>query len=83
MLVDNGSPAPISLEEIGSFPDLVIRPFKLTRNIGFAAGNNYAARQASGQYLVLLNSDAFPQPDWLAVIYGAIPGHPRARLHQN
>jgi GT2 family glycosyltransferase len=72
VLVDNGSPDPLSLE-ISNFPDLVIKPFKLTTNIGFAAGNNYAARQASGQYLVLLNSDAFPQPDWLAVIYQAIP----------
>lgn len=31
-------------------------------NLGFAAGNNLAARQASGRYLLLLNPDAFPNP---------------------
>ncbi len=29
-------------------------------NLGFAAGNNLAARQASGRYLLLLNPDAIP-----------------------
>lgn len=29
-------------------------------NLGFAAGNNLAARAASGRYLLLLNPDAFP-----------------------
>jgi len=29
-------------------------------NLGFAAGNNMAARHASGRYLLLLNPDAFP-----------------------
>ena len=31
-----------------------------TNNLGFAAGNNQAARAASGRYLLLLNPDAFP-----------------------
>lgn len=34
-------------------------------NLGFAAGNNLAARLASGRYLLLLNPDAFPHADSL------------------
>src|SRR5689334_13403472 len=33
------------------------------RNLGFGAANNQALRRASGRYLLLLNSDAFPAPD--------------------
>jgi GT2 family glycosyltransferase len=34
-------------------------------NLGFAAANNLAAREADTRYLVFLNPDAFPEPDWL------------------
>ena len=34
-------------------------------NLGFAAGNNLAARHASGRYLLLLNPDAFPDANSL------------------
>jgi GT2 family glycosyltransferase len=34
-------------------------------NVGFAAGNNLAARRAGGRYLLLLNPDAFPDADSL------------------
>jgi GT2 family glycosyltransferase/2-polyprenyl-3-methyl-5-hydroxy-6-metoxy-1,4-benzoquinol methylase/glycosyltransferase involved in cell wall biosynthesis len=34
-------------------------------NLGFAAGNNLAARHASGEYLVLLNPDTIVTPGWL------------------
>lgn len=32
------------------------------RNVGFGAANNQAMRLARGEYLLLLNSDAFPEP---------------------
>ena len=35
-------------------------------NEGFARGNNHAAAQARGQYLVLLNADTLVTPGWLA-----------------
>lgn len=35
-------------------------------NVGFAAGNNIGIKQATGDFFVLLNSDAFPTPGMLA-----------------
>lgn len=37
-----------------------------TENLGFAAGNNLAARGAQAPWLALLNPDAEAAPDWLA-----------------
>ncbi|MBB4266920.1 glycosyltransferase [Roseospira visakhapatnamensis] len=52
------------------------RPFPVTvlepgHNLGFAAGNNLAARHARGRWLALLNPDAFPEPGWLAALMAA------------
>jgi len=57
------------------------RPFPITvldpgRNLGFAAGNNLAARRARGRWLVLLNPDAFPEPGWLAAMMAAARHYP-------
>ncbi len=35
-------------------------------NLGFAAGNNLAAKKAKGTWLALLNPDAFARKDWLS-----------------
>lgn len=42
------------------------------RNLGFAAGNNLAARHARGKWLATLNPDAFAEPDWLEKLVGAV-----------
>jgi GT2 family glycosyltransferase len=42
-----------------------IRILKNERNFGFAKGNNLAIDIAKGEYLVLLNNDTAPYPDWL------------------
>ncbi len=56
-VVDNGSEDG-SLETIGAaHPD--IRLIDAGGNIGFAAGNNRALREATSPYILLLNSDAF------------------------
>lgn len=49
-------------------------------NIGFAAGNNRAAHMARGQWIVLLNPDAVPAPDWLERLVAAAERHPEAFL---
>ncbi len=42
------------------FPE--VRLIRSDTNLGFAAANNRAFAEATGKYVVLLNSDAFPQP---------------------
>jgi GT2 family glycosyltransferase len=37
-------------------------------NVGFAAANNQALRQASGELIVLLNNDTIVPPGWLATL---------------
>ena len=55
ILVDNdsadGSPQAVAEH----FPQATL--FALKENLGFAAGNNFAAEHASGEYLLLLNPD--------------------------
>jgi N-acetylglucosaminyl-diphospho-decaprenol L-rhamnosyltransferase len=46
-------------------------------NLGFAKGNNAAARDADTPYLVFLNPDAFPEPDWLATLIATAEANPR------
>lgn len=48
-------------------------------NLGFAAGNNLAARRAKGRWLVLLNPDAYAEPDWLAELMAGVERHPTVK----
>jgi GT2 family glycosyltransferase len=50
----------------------------LSRNIGFAAGNNLLSATARGTWLALLNPDAVPAPDWLERLIEATRRHPAA-----
>jgi len=64
IVVDNAS-GDGSVERIAKeHPDVQV--LALDRNGGFAAGCNAGAQAATGQYLAFLNSDARPDPDWLA-----------------
>lgn len=62
-IVDNGS----SDGSLASLPKLDERftVLDLGENTGFARGNNIAAEKASGEWIALLNPDAFARPDWL------------------
>ncbi len=42
-----------------------VRLFPLDTNTGFAGGNNFAARQARGEYLILLNADTMVTAGWV------------------
>jgi GT2 family glycosyltransferase len=48
------------------------------RNLGFAGGNNAAARETRSALLALLNPDANPAPDWLERLVAALDARPDA-----
>ena len=75
IIVDNGSDdkGTVGLEE--RYPELNLRVERLPSNLGFAAANNLGSRLARGKWLVLLNADAFPEPDWLAELIRASVSH--------
>jgi len=62
-IVDNGS----GDGSIAALPKLDERftIIELGENTGFARGNNIAAKIAKGEWLALLNPDAFARTDWL------------------
>src|SRR4051812_10889832 len=75
IIVDNGS-TDGSLERLppGRASIEVVRAGV---NLGFAGGNNLAIREhARGEWLALLNPDAFPRPDWLERLIAAAQLHP-------
>jgi GT2 family glycosyltransferase/SAM-dependent methyltransferase len=45
--------------------DARIRVFTPGSNLGFAGGNNYAAREARGEWFVVLNPDTIVTPGWI------------------
>ena len=45
-------------------------------NLGFAAANNRAVKEARGEWLAFLNPDAYPFPDWLAELLAAAARYP-------
>jgi GT2 family glycosyltransferase len=50
---------------------------KMGSNLGFAAANNIGARLAHGEWVVLLNADAYPEPDWLENLLQAAEQNPQ------
>jgi GT2 family glycosyltransferase len=78
VLVDNGS-TDGSIDFVREcFPDVQI--MALPHNVGFAAGNNCAMREARGTYIALLNNDAYPEPEWLARMVEVAEQRPEAGL---
>lgn len=65
-----------------NFPDdfntynLPIELIYLPKQVGFAGANNQAIKQAKGNWLALLNIDAFPEKDWLQQLIQATEKYP-------
>ena len=69
IVVDNGS-TDGSVEYLAAnFPD--VRVIGLKTNLGFAAANNVAIRASSGEYVALINNDAYAEAEWLAKMIAA------------
>ena len=78
VLADNGS-TDGSIDFVSArFPRVAIADNR--RNLGYAAGNNAAARVARGDVLVFLNNDTIPAPDWLARLHAAYASAPSPAL---
>jgi GT2 family glycosyltransferase len=77
VLVDNGSTdgALEGLQE--RYPSLSLRIELSATNLGFARGNNLGARLACGQWIALLNTDAFPEANWLENLIKATKDYPQ------
>lgn len=57
-----------------------VRLLASTKNLGFAAGNNLAARHANGEYLLLLNPDAIPAPGSIVRGIALMDAHPQVGI---
>jgi len=78
ILVDNGS-TDGSLDDIErEWSGLNLRIKRLPENRGFSVANNIGARMAKGEWIALLNADAFPEPDWLERLLEAAKANPNA-----
>src|SRR5947209_1208275 len=51
-----------------------------SENIGFGAANNIAIRQATGEYLLLLNSDAFVKPGAVRALVSCLQAYASAAV---
>jgi N-acetylglucosaminyl-diphospho-decaprenol L-rhamnosyltransferase len=74
LVLENGSPAGERIEK-STLPAWVSF-IESEENLGFAAGNNLLATKATGEWLALLNPDAFPRPDWLEELQAASERYP-------
>jgi GT2 family glycosyltransferase len=57
-----------------------VRVSELDQNVGYGVGNNEGAALARGEYLLLLNPDAWPVKDAIARLATFLDAHPRAAL---
>lgn len=75
ILLDNAS-TDGSIESLNTSHIADFKLIALKDNIGFAAGNNLASKEAKGQWIALLNPDTEAEPDWLAEFKRAKDTHP-------
>lgn len=76
LVVDNAS-IDGSYETIQDLYGSRISLFRLPKNIGFAAGNNFGFKKARGKYLLLLNNDAVAEPRWAEELFCVLESDPR------
>jgi len=75
IVVDNGS-TDGSLALLSSWDVAPLSVKQLQANSGFAVANNIGAHLACGEWIILLNADAYPEPDWLERLMKAAEKNP-------
>lgn len=60
------------------FPSVKLIEYPI--NSGFAGGNLVGLKAAKGEYIALLNSDAFPEPSWLECLLEAMQSNPKVGI---
>jgi GT2 family glycosyltransferase len=78
VLVDNGSEdgSVVFVRERYPWVKLV----QLSKNTGFASGNNCGLEHSRGDYIVTLNNDTVVDPGWLETLVQVTDTHPRAGM---
>ncbi len=76
LIVDNASTDDAVTRLV--LPDSRFRIWSMGCNVGFAAANNWAVRQSSSEFVVLLNPDTQVHPGWLAALLEASNSYPHA-----
>ncbi|MBI1748706.1 MAG: glycosyltransferase family 2 protein [Acidobacteria bacterium] len=79
LVVDNGS-TDDSLSILNVKFGVRITVLSQTKNHGFSEGVNIGLRSARGQYIALLNNDAFADPNWISAMAHAMTYHPRVGM---
>ena len=78
IVVDNASHDGSADAIAAQYPS--VRLIRSERNLGFAGGVNRAAPEASGEHMLVLNSDARLEPGALDLLLQHLNSHPRAGL---
>lgn len=73
-VVDNASPDDSAAVIERRYPD--VRLIRNPTNAGFGAANNLALARAGGEFLLLINSDAFVRPGAIATLVKYLRQHP-------
>jgi hypothetical protein len=77
LVIDNASPDPGDAAIAAEFP--WVRLIRNDSNLGFTGAGNQGAREGRGRWYVLLNPDAYAEPDWLAKLVAAAERHPKVK----
>src|SRR2546422_11164192 len=78
ILIDNGSQDDSADFVRRKFPR--VRVIESKTNLGFAGGNNLAAKEATGDVLVFLNDDTEVDPGWLERLLSPFDSDPRVAI---
>lgn len=75
IVADNGSDDNSMTLLADDFPQ--IKVIRFDKNYGFAEGYNRAIQNIPNPYVILLNSDVAPAPDWIGPLYRYMEAHPQ------